>query len=426
MSKISVNSSLNPFNVDDIKNIQDAKAVRQDVDSLFNVVSNIVLSSSTNFPRSLDLKQVRVDLVEEKVPESALRPTFSQLLEIVCQMTCHSFNESNAHESVVGVLKKLKSYKWDAKAVIALSAFALVCGETWQLPLTQATNKKANAVELHVFKLAEEEKKPAQSDSNLIKNTLKLIKGIIELEKTFFADKSCKALLSNARVDVYTYWAIFSLFACANNQVEPNLKNELVENLNLALNEIEQLQDLIWRFNALQKPSGISQLLKALIYPKDVDQFEIIANNDTTERLVTMEELKTKDLFLLISGLDNIEPVIEPLKLNYNSNANDKDKEEILWVPVVKNWINDEEKEKFKSLKSKMPWYVLQYFSDIKGYPVLQQEWGYESGKHYHGKPIMLLADASGKVLYNTIMRDIVLRQVKKQPLRNVITLQFK
>ncbi|MED6142352.1 hypothetical protein PIB30_112812, partial [Stylosanthes scabra] len=134
-------------------------------------------------------------------------------------MTCHSFNTWNAHETVVGILEKLKNYTWDAKAVIALTAFALDFGETWRLTLTQASGK--NAVELHVFRLAEDEKKLSQSDSDLISTlvdrTLQLINGIITLEK-FIANKSytLKDLpaLFKAPRDLYTYWAILSLLAC--------------------------------------------------------------------------------------------------------------------------------------------------------------------------------------------------------------------
>ncbi|MED6191181.1 hypothetical protein PIB30_113658, partial [Stylosanthes scabra] len=139
-------------------------------------------------------------------------------------MTCHSFNTSNAHKSVVGILEKLRSYTWDAKAVIALSAFALDYGETWRLTLTQAATKKDNnAVELHVFRLAEDEKKLSQSDSDLISTlvdrTLQLINGIITLEK-FIANKSYTPkdlpALFKAPRDLYTYWALLSLLACAN------------------------------------------------------------------------------------------------------------------------------------------------------------------------------------------------------------------
>ncbi|MED6174774.1 hypothetical protein PIB30_072187 [Stylosanthes scabra] len=429
-------SPLNPFNVDDdviSSNIitihEDAHAHRRDVNSLFNFVSKIVRSGSTNFSHSLDLKQVTLDLVEDKVPQSVFRPTYSQLRDIISQMTCRSFNESNAHESVVGVLKKLKDYKWDAKAVIALSAFALDFGDqTWRLSRMQARKKKENAsLELHVFRLAEEEeKKPAQLDSTLIKKTLELIDGIITLEKKFFANKSCKAL-SEAPLHVYTYWAIFSLFACANNQVEPGMKNTLVGKLDRALEQIGYLHEFIypiymnaplvkltpgrrlahqswrdstWRKSTFQIPSGILELLKALICPRDVDRFEIIASN-TTKELVSMEELKTKNLFLFISGLDNIESEIKFLKLIDNSITKRHKKDcKILWVPTVeKDYWSEEDIEKFERLKSSMPWYVVpQHLSPIKGYKALKEEWNYKD------KPIVVVADASGKVLNKNVL----------------------
>ncbi|MED6158361.1 hypothetical protein PIB30_032115 [Stylosanthes scabra] len=417
--------ALNPFNEHDhddisldIISIHDGHhAVRQDVDSLFSVVSNIVSRSrSTNFTRSLDLKQVTIDLVEEKAAdESALRPTYGLLKDIACQITCHSIDKSNAHDSVVGVLKKLKDYTWDAKAVIALSAFALDCGQTWRLSFMQESDKKENAVEMHVFRLAEEEKNPAQSDSTLVDITLKLIEGIITLEK-FFANKSYTSsnvpTLSKARRHVYTYWAVFSLFACAN-QVELGMKNELVGRITSALtqlttylsqiySEIEKWQDLIWRTEAFRIPSGIWQLLKALIYPKNVDHFEIIGSNTSK---VTIEDLtKTKYLFLFISGLDNIEEVIESLKSIYNSNTNEGGRKDfqILWVPVVKTW-SEQAKEKFESFKSSMPWYVLQYPKPIEGYTVLVEEWDYQD------KPIVVVADAFGNVFHKNALHLISL-----------------
>ncbi|MED6197498.1 hypothetical protein PIB30_057005 [Stylosanthes scabra] len=410
---------LNPFNVADdlisknIIGIHDAQAVRQDVDSLFNVVSNIV-RSSTNIAGSLDLKQVKsVDVVEDTVvPQSALRPSYTLLKEIACQMTCHSFNTSNAHESVVGILEKLKSYTWDAKAVIALTAFALDYGETWRLTLTQAATKKDNnALELHVFRLAEDEKKVSPSDSDLISTlvdrTLQLINGIITLER-FIANKSYTPkdlpALFKAPRDLYTYWAILSLLACANHlsQLEWNVKSEVVGRLKIVLTQLnadldeikrqkEALEDSIWRFDVFRIPSGIVELLKALIFPKDVKQLDIV--NNITNELVTLDELKTKNFFLFISGLENIEDEIWSLKAIYDSITKDKDKNDykILWVPVVENWTN-EAKEKFEHLKSSMPWYVVQYFSLIKGYKPLQEEW------NYTGKPILVAVDALGKV----------------------------
>ncbi|MED6158363.1 hypothetical protein PIB30_032117 [Stylosanthes scabra] len=415
----TVNLPLNPFNVHDVVISPDIKdlirnhdnnaetVIRRDVNSLFNIASEIVCSSSSaNFPHSLDdLQQVTVDLVEHnKVPESALRPTYSFLREIATQMTKDPFKESNAHKSVVEVLEKLESYRWDAKAVIALSAFALDFGDqTWRLSLMQGSNnKKENALELHVFRLAEEEKKTTQLDLNLIKNTLELIKGIIELEE-YFADKSYNpsnvSTLFEAPLDVYTYWAVFSIFACANNQVEPGMKNKLLKRITDNLKEIDYEIDSVRRRKVFRNPQGILKLLEALTYP---NKGSIISD----EERVTMEELKTvKKLFLFISPLDNIEREIEFLELIFKSITKDRRNKgyKILWVPVVENW-TEEAEEKFKILNSKMPWYVLKYFSPTKGYRVvLQQEWNYQ------GNPIVVVADAFGKVCNKNALPAIFL-----------------
>ncbi|KAL4287806.1 protein SIEVE ELEMENT OCCLUSION B [Arachis ipaensis] len=424
-----VSPLMNPFKVPDelislnIISIHDAQAIRQDVDSLFDLVYDIVNSSSTNFDDYLGLKQVSVNLVEDKVPESALNPTYTLLKEIACQMTCHSFTISNAHKSVVGVLQKLKSYTWDAKAVIALSAFALDYGETRHLTLKKQATRKGNALELHVFRHAEENK-PAESDSNLTSNlvkiTLELIKGIITLEKHYksYAPSDVPTLVKAPR-DVYTYWAVFSLFACAN-QRELDIKNNVIARLNIVLtqlnaylnqikSEIEAWQDLSWRFDAFRIPSGIWPLLKALIYSKNVDQPDKIIANNATKELLTLDELiTTKNLFLFISGVDNIDlEIIKSLKLIHESiTNNDKYKKEgnkIVWVPVVEHWTY-EIKKKFEYLKSVMPsWYVVECFSLIKGYKPLQEIWNYQ------GKPIVVVADAGGKLLNENALHPIIL-----------------
>lgn len=124
----------------------------------------------------------------------------------------------------MGILEKLRSYTWDAKAVIALSAFALDYGETWRLFLMETT--KDNALELHIFKLGQETK-PSQHSadlvSTLVDSTLHLIDGIMLLEKKINdktnTPKEVPSLYAAPR-DIYTYWAILALLACANRMTE--------------------------------------------------------------------------------------------------------------------------------------------------------------------------------------------------------------
>ncbi|MED6139880.1 hypothetical protein PIB30_088088 [Stylosanthes scabra] len=412
----------NPFDAADdvisknIIGIHDAQAVRQDVDSLYGVVSNIV-KSSASIGSSIDLKQVKsIDLVEDKVPQSGFKPSYTLLKEIACQMTCHSFNTTNAHESVVGVLEKLKSYTWDTKAVIALSAFSLDFGETWRLSLVQA-KKELSAFELHVFKLEDEPSVDAKTTkennadliSALVDRTLQLIDGIIKLEKLIvnknYTNKDVPTLFKAPR-DLYTYWV--------KNEIVARVKvvlSQLNADLEQIKLEIDALEDITWRLTVFQTPSGILELLRALILPKDIKQLDIF--DSTTKQLVNLDELKTQNLFLFISGLDNIEDEITSLKPIHDSITKDKDRKDykILWVPVVENW-TDEAKEKFERLKSLIPWYVVQYFSPIKGYKPLKEEWG------YNGKPIVVATNARGEVINKNALHLILVWGISAFPFR--------
>ncbi|MED6143716.1 hypothetical protein PIB30_008664 [Stylosanthes scabra] len=430
-------NNINPFSVADdvisknIIGIHDSQATRHDVSHLHHVVKNIVRSSTLTGGDSLDLKRAKtIELVEDTIPNSGFMPSYSKLKEIACQMTCHPFNTKNAHESVVGILERLKSYSWDAKAVIALTAFALDFGETWRLSLTKAS--KENALELHVFRFGEEEKQPSQHQSvdlitTLVDRTIQLIDGIIWLEK-LIADKSYGSkevpTLFKAPRDLYTYWAILALLASATQMtgLDWNIRSEVVGRLKIVLTqlktdqdkingEIEKIRDLTWRRNVFGAPSGIVQLIKALVFPRDSNELEIWDN--TSQDWVDLGVLEAKNLLLFISGLDNIEDEIWALKPIYESLTKDKDKQDykILWIPIVEKW-DKGEKEKFEYLKSLMPWYVVQYFSLVKGFIPLQEEWNYQ------GKPIVVVADGRGEVLNKNALHMIFVWGIKAFPFR--------
>ncbi|KAI9119528.1 hypothetical protein K1719_009404 [Acacia pycnantha] len=435
-SSSSSDHEINPFTAPDevisnhVIGIHDSQAPKYDVDSLYNVVSNVV-KSSTHIGNSLNLKRPKaVELVEDKVPPSSFMPSFSTLKEIACQMTCKPFNKSMAHETVVGILEKLRSYTWDAKAVIALSAFALDFGETWRLSLiTEPT--KDNALELHIFRLGCEEAKPTKSNldliTTLVDSTFKLIEGVSTLEKKIsdktLSPKDVPTLYAAPR-EFYTYWAILALLTCSNRMTELdwNIKSEVVGKLNhvrmrlnneltLIKREEEETADQRRRWIMFNSPSGIVDLLKALIFSLKITELEIFDN--TTHQVVSNDVLKTKNLLLFFSGLDNIEDEIWVLKSIHEAFKKDKEKQnhQILWIPVVEETeISDDQKEKFKHLKSTMPWYVLQNLFVIKGKKVL------EEGLHYQGKPIVVVTNPRGTRIHNNAMHMIFVWKIEAFP----------
>ncbi|KAI9119466.1 hypothetical protein K1719_009342 [Acacia pycnantha] len=431
-SSSSWDHQINPFTASDeaisnhVIGIHDSQTPKYNVDSLYNIVSNIV-KSSTHISNSLNLKRPRaVELVEDKVPQSSFMPPSSTLKEIACQMTCKPFNKLMAHETVMGILDKLRSYPWDAKAVIALSAFALDFGETWRLSLiTESTED--NAVELHIFRLGFEEAKPTKSNLHLINTTLditfELIEGVLTLEKKI-SDKTLSSkdvpTLYDAPREFYTYWAILALLTCSNGMTEldwnvvgklKHVQMRLNNELTMIKREEEEAEDQTWRLNVINSPSGIVDLLKALIFSLDINELEIFENTI----LVSKDVLKTKNLLLFFSGLDNInDEIISVLKSIHKAFAKDKEKQnyQILWIPVVEETeiSDDQQKEKFEHLKSSMPWYVLQNLFVIKGKKVLE-EW-----LHYQRKPIVVVTNPRGQVIHKNAMHMIFVWKIEAFP----------
>ena len=100
--------------------------------------------------------------------------------------------------------------------------------------------------------------------------------------------------------------------------------------------------------------------------------------------------LRRKNLLLYVTGLDITEEDIFALKPAYEATRKD-DKYKIVWIPIVEQW-TDELKKKFESLRVKMPWYVVQYFSPIAGLKFIKQEW------NYTGKPVLVVLNPQGKI----------------------------
>ncbi|XP_054822694.1 protein SIEVE ELEMENT OCCLUSION B-like [Prosopis cineraria] len=423
-------SEENPFTAPDEKiseliiGIHDAIGAKCDVEQLFNAVSNVIKSSvnisNLERPKNAELVEDTCDFM----------PPFTTLKEIACEMTCKHFNKSTAHQTIVAILEKLRSYTWDAKAVIALSAFALDYGETWRLSHMKLADK--NTVKLHIFKLGEEEESN-EDHINLIRtsveDTLKLIEYIIELEKTRADLKICvrrnvPTLQATPR-ELYTYWAILALLACANQKFELDwdMRSEVFKMLKFAVTrvngdltrireEIASTRDLTWRLEVINSPSGILQLLKALIFHEDtqVQQLEIFEyTSETQAKPVGANELKRKNLLLFISGLYNIEEHISVLT-SIHGELKIKNYQ-ILWIPMG-NKYDEAEKKEFNERRSKMAWYVLQDLFEIKGRKLMETEW------HYMGKPMVVVVNTRGEVVHMNALYMISTWKMEAFPFR--------
>ena len=73
--------------------------------------------------------------------------------------------------------------------------------------------------------------------------------------------------------------------------------------------------------------------------------------------------------------------------------GNESDTYKIVWIPVVEQWTDDGLQKKFEMLWSRMPWYIVQYFSPLAGIKFIKEEW------HFQNEPIVVKMNLQGDVL---------------------------
>jgi hypothetical protein len=99
--------------------------------------------------------------------------------------------------------------------------------------------------------------------------------------------------------------------------------------------------------------------------------------------------LKEKNILLFISGLNIHRNDKSDLMSVYDGIKKKGDQYKIVWIPIVEQWTNNL-RRKFEMLQSKMPWYIVQYFSVVVAIKFIE-EW-------YDNKPIVWLMNPQGDV----------------------------
>ncbi|KAK7293519.1 hypothetical protein RJT34_16387 [Clitoria ternatea] len=333
-------------------------------------------------------------------------------------MSCKGPGEEIAHKITLAILNKLSSHSWEAKAVLTRAAFAVEYGDFWLLSQHQTNDPLAKS--LATIKRVPLLTNPASLRkhqasilelNNLIKATLQVIEAMFELEKfTIYDLKHVPALaLALQQFPVNVYWAIITISAIVtqigsittdSDQKQQELSqfgqkiniilNKLKKQISLCKQQIEEIEYYKILRKLFQTPTEITEVLKVLLFGKDIPQTPIYGA--ATKTLVNLEVLKKKDVFLFISTIDITEEEISVLKSIYEKEKS-KNQYKILWVPIVEEW-NGQLRKKFEALVSKMSWYVLHHFAPIKGLKFITKEWKFKT------KPTFVVLNPQGKILH--------------------------
>ncbi|KAF5466032.1 hypothetical protein F2P56_015990 [Juglans regia] len=403
-----------------------------DVDSLFAVTENI-LQRATHLVDNVVLgTKTQREHLDEKVPKASFNPPSCTLKALSCEMSCKAPGEEIAHKTTLSILNKLAHYSWDAKAVLTLAAFALDYGDFWLLADLHSSDQLAKSVGI-LKRVPVVLKRPGLQKygkaivelNNLIKATLEVIESIFELEKLTVYDTKDVPALAGAmdRIPVDVYWAIITVVACTTqmccitgDEGKTQELSPVAQKINVILNVLrrtiklayEQI-DVIEAYRKLKKifqtPSEVMEVFKALIFHKDAEPSLI---DGSTNKLVSIDVLKKKDVLFFISSLNITIEEISILKPVYGGICK-KDQHKIVWIPIVEHW-TDELRKKFEVLRSKMPWYTVQYFSPVVGIKFIKEEWNFKN------KPIVVVINPRGKVEHPNALHIIKVWGMKAFP----------
>ncbi|XP_048333005.1 protein SIEVE ELEMENT OCCLUSION B-like [Ziziphus jujuba] len=385
-----------------------------DDDSLFIITENILKRSTQIVDKLVQGSQVHVENIDEKTPKPNFSVPLCKLKEIGCELSCKAPGEDVAHKTTLAILNKLSTYPWEAKAVLALAAFAYEYGDFWFLAQNQHSDQLANS--LGILKRVPVLTKPAELQkrrqavlelNNLIKATLQVIEIIFEFEKLSTYDPKDIPRLSIAmdHIPVDVYWSILTVVASSTkltiltgDEDKPYDLSPYSQKIHYILNKLK-IQLIVCRRQfeeaeayrkirkIFQTPTEVMEVFRALTFTKDKPQPLI---DGSSNKQVNIDVLRKKNVFLFISTLEITEEDISILKPIYEGTKTDNNYK-IVWFPLVEQWTNELQK-KFEILRSKMPWFTIQSISATVGIKFIKEEW------HFKGKPTLVVMNPQGKI----------------------------
>ncbi|XP_027933284.1 protein SIEVE ELEMENT OCCLUSION B-like isoform X2 [Vigna unguiculata] len=348
-------------------------------------------------------------------------PRLPNLKRISYQMICTGRGEQYAHQTTMLILEQLREYSWDAKAVIALAAFALEYGKFWQLAPIPRDKLGKSLAELNGLHSIVENMQQLDNFNTLVKKVMQVVKCITDWKKLITAQYNINDVPSLTdtlhEIPILAYWTIITLVTCTSHidflcdkgyrydlskfdyKLDYILKNfkEHQEKCNTQIGRIEDYskrKDIINNFTE----TDIVKYLEALIIPTDPQDPRPVVYNVLTQKEVGIGVFKNKYVLLFISGTDNIEYESQ-LLISIDGKLREGPKEvegyrkedfSILWIPIVRVW--DEEQRKKVENICEVGWYVVKEFNFQTGIDLIKEVFKYK------GNPIILLISPQGKV----------------------------
>ncbi|XP_045808124.1 protein SIEVE ELEMENT OCCLUSION B-like [Trifolium pratense] len=385
-----------------------------DTNTIFELVSSVVLQNNT------------------QVSLASFKPEFPTLKLISCQMITTRSDAHCVHQTTLWILQNLRSYSWDAKALITLAAFTLEYGNYLHLNRVATTDTLGKSLrQLNQVQTRKISADITELVTYIVQKLLPLKKWATWSDEGYDAEDVPALTEALKEIPVFVYWTIASVVASTGNLVGvsdyklskfrgrlSDIVQKLAEHLTKCEEQISYIEDYFHRRKNFDNPKDIVDRLKALIHRNGTGP-QIYEGTNHIKAGVDI--FKQKHVLLFISSLDSIDDEISLLKSIYerlqeNSKPIKGYKKEdfkILWIPIVNNW-DDIHKEQFKTLKSGIKWYVVDYFSELPGLKIIRDE----ERIGYIGNPIIPVLNPQGIITNNDAMKLIFQWGIEAFPFR--------
>ncbi|KAF8378190.1 hypothetical protein HHK36_029527 [Tetracentron sinense] len=347
---------------------------------------------------------------------------------ISCELSCKcSGTGGDAKAAIMTIFNTLSSYTWDAKVVLALAAFAVNYVELSLVRQFCTTKYHHLAKSVSLLKNLSDHN---MENSSILQPFFKLVKTMLDVTNSIVKFKELPTqyitldtptffMAQSQTIPTAAYLTIRSVVACATQIVGltvsagssyestissmevtelSNTHDKLKQQLCICYKHIDERRSLeayktvVNVFETIHMDN--MKILTTLIYAKDDKQLLFDRLKETKQK-VSIDVLRGKIVLLLISDLDISKEVLEILEQIYNES--DTQYYEVVWLPIVDRStpFNNDTKEKFDKLVSKMPWYKVCDLSllDRSVIKYIKEEW------HFKKRPLLVALDAQGKVV---------------------------
>ncbi|KAH6761499.1 hypothetical protein C2S52_018932 [Perilla frutescens var. hirtella] len=306
------------------------------------------------------------------------------------------------------ILELLTSYGWEAKIAIVLASFVVDFARF-----------------IHVGKLYT--LKPIPDDifddiksnfKKIIEESIKLTRSIAKFGKPskYISNEAKPMALALDQIPIAVHLMTRSVISCASLLAEIHGESEIsssIETSEISIlgNEIatmhcsleekhQRCQDYIDNKKMMKYVEKLKLWFNQRTVYKDNEKILklIIKASGLSNKDVRVGDLKGKTVLLFISDLDISHEYSKLTQIYQESRENPEPRQfEILWLPIVENE-EDDLKQTFLNLRSKMQWRSLQYMIPIKSAMVkfMMEEWQWNYSEK---NPILVALDPRGKMV---------------------------